>query len=111
MQHLRYVRSQNTDHNHKLVKIDLSGNAISLNGSRDIDLQLNMNIRFNAEKKALKNKQKIASGKVDRLKYRNTVKKQDRLVDDLKAEDDEYKQLQTFSEEKERKYERQIKQD
>ena len=38
VQYMRHVRSQNTDYNHKLVKIDLSGNAISLCGSRDIEI-------------------------------------------------------------------------
>ena len=38
VQYMRHVRSQNTDYNHKLIKIDLSGNAISLCGSRDIDV-------------------------------------------------------------------------
>ena len=56
VQYMRHVRSQNNDYNHKLVKIDLSGNAISLCGSRDIQIQLDMNIRYNTEKKKMKNK-------------------------------------------------------
>ena len=111
VQYMRHVRSQNTDYNHKLIKIDLSGNAISLSGSRDIDVQINMNLRYNAERKMMKNKQKISNGKVERLQYKNTKKKSKHLVVDLETVDNDYLKMQDFDEDLRNKYEELHKQD
>ena len=64
-----------------------------------------MNIRYNTEKKMMKNKQKITNGKVERLQYKNTKKKSKHLVVDLETMDNDYLKMQDFEEDLINKYE------